>query len=124
MIAYFKSKAGRVIARSYDKRAPPKAIFDGDDWYERDESAQDGGVPEAFREFCMGQDHPGLPNFIVKDRPVISMQAPLKGGRFDDPKNPAPAYTKDLQPVFSNRRQMKEWAKRSANEHGSYEVDD
>lgn len=61
---------------------------------------------------------------VVKDKEVVSIQAPLKGSRWDDPKNPAPAYTPDLQPVFSNRRQMKEWAKRSENEHGTYAVDD
>lgn len=113
MIAYFKSKDGRVISRHYQKRAAPKAIFDGDAWYDRDDDAE---PPPSLGS--------PLPAIHIRDNPVVSIQAPLKGSRWDDPLNPAPHYTKSGQAVFSNRRQMKEWAKRSETEHGTYDVDD
>lgn len=113
MIAYFKSKDGRVIARHYQKRAAPRAIFDGEAWYDRDDTAE----PPA----SVGSP---LPAIHIRDREVVSYSAPLKGSRWDDPSNPAPEYTPDGQAVFSSRRQMREWAKRSEDEHGSYEVDD
>ena len=113
MIAYFKSKSGAVISRHYTKRQPPRAIFYGDEWYDRDDSAR----PVA----TVGSAAPAI---HMKDREVVSIQAPLRGSRWDDPNNPAPNYTKDGKAVFSNRREMKEWAKRSENEHGGYDLDD
>lgn len=105
MIFDYINEFGRRIAREYPIGEAPSEFWDGGHRF--------------YRDYSTLQWRP-----VIKDREVVSIQAPLKGGRFDDPNNPAPAYTKDLQPVFSNRRQMKEWAKRSENEHGTYDVDD
>lgn len=105
MIFDYKNDGGERVSREYPVgQAPTEVYINGVRYY---------------RDYSTIQSRPA-----IKDREVVSMSAPLKGGRWDDPNNPAPTYTPDGQAVFQSRRQMKEWAKRSETEDGTYDVDD
>lgn len=105
MIYDYMNDGGGRIARNYPMgEAPSEFYIDGVLYY---------------RDYSTIQWTP-----VIKDKPFVSYSAPLRGGRFDDPNNPAPNYLPDgVTPAFNSTREAREWAKRGETEHGSYVLD-